>query len=235
MLKLIYLEWEKNKISKYIRNAAIVMIVLCIFIFAQAFLGIARDPATGVPDTAPGYNSLTMPIEMFTSIAFLIFSSVMLSSFIVSQYKNKTMNLMFSYPIKRQKILVSQMLSVWIFCFIALVLTKLLIYSLIMISSKFMVSDFKVDFNMTNFSFYAQIIGKSAVTISVSFITLFIGLAMKSSKAPIVTSFLLIFLLQGNIGDYSLAGNTIFPAILIAISLICAFLSLLNVETKDLM
>ncbi len=47
-------------------------------------------------------------IELFTSMSFLIFTSVMLSSFIVSAYKNKTMNLMFSYPIRRQKILVSQ-------------------------------------------------------------------------------------------------------------------------------
>lgn len=33
---------------------------------------------------------------------------------IVSAYKNKTMNLMFLYPIKRQKILISQMLAVCI-------------------------------------------------------------------------------------------------------------------------
>ena len=39
----------------------------------------------------------------------------MLSSFIVSAYKNKTMILRFSYPIKRQKILASQMLAVCIF------------------------------------------------------------------------------------------------------------------------
>lgn len=38
------------------------------------------------------------------------------------------MNLMFSYPIKRQKILASQMLAVWSFNFVALILTKLAIY-----------------------------------------------------------------------------------------------------------
>lgn len=37
-----------------------------------------------------------------------------LSACIVNAYKNKTMNLMFLYPIKRQKILISQMLAVWI-------------------------------------------------------------------------------------------------------------------------
>ena len=39
-------------------------------------------------------------------MAFLVFTGIMLSVFIVSAYKNKTINIMFSYPIKRQKILV---------------------------------------------------------------------------------------------------------------------------------
>lgn len=47
---------------------------------------------------------ISAPIELFTNMAYLIFTGVMLSTFIVSAYKNKTMNLMFSYPIKRQEI-----------------------------------------------------------------------------------------------------------------------------------
>ncbi len=174
-------------------------------------------------------------IELFTSMSFLIFTSVMLSSFIVSAYKNKTMNLMFSYPIRRQKILVSQMLAVWIFNFIALVLTKVLIYGCILAGSHFMTSAFPLDFNMMSLTFYVQLILKSVVIVSMSFITLFIGLAMKSSKATIISSFLLIFLTQANIGDFTMKNNLIFPAILTLVSLICAILSVYNVENKDLM
>lgn len=235
MLKLIKLEWKKNHIGKYIRNAVILASILSLFIFALAFLGIANDPDTGVPDAAPGNDIISAPIELFTSISFLIFTSVMLASFIVSAYKNKTMYLMFSYPIKRQKILASQMLAVWIFNFIALVLTKLLIYSCILAGSNFMVSSFPLDFNMVHVSFYIQLILKSAVIVSMSFIALFIGMAMKSSKATIISSFLLIFLTQANIGDFTLKGNLAFPAILTALSLFFAVLSVHHVETKDLM
>ena len=48
MLKLIKLEWKKNNIGKYIRNAVILAIILCTFLFALAYLGIANDPDTGV-------------------------------------------------------------------------------------------------------------------------------------------------------------------------------------------
>lgn len=234
MLKLIKLEWKKNNIGKYARNAVILAAVLCLFLFALSFLGIADDPDTGVPDAAPGNGNISSPIELFTGMSFLVFTSVMLSAFIVSAYKNKTMDLMFSYPIKRQKILVSQMLAVWIFSFLSLALTKLLIYGCILLGSRFMESSFPIDFNMAGPGFYIQLIAKSAVTVSMSFIALFIGLAMKSSKAAVVSSFLLVLLTQANIGDFTMAGNAVFPVILTAISLAFAFLSICRAETSDL-
>ena len=235
MLKLMKLEWRKYNIEKYIRNAIILAAVLCLFLFALAYLGIANDPDTGIPDTAPGNDMMSAPIELFCSISFLVFTSVMLSSFIVSAYKNKTMALMFSYPIKRQKILISQMLSVWIFCFIALVVTKLVIYECILLGSQFMKSSFPIDYNMASTGFYVQLIVKSVSTVTMSFIALFIGLAMKSSKATVISSFLLIFLTQANVGDLTLADNAVFPFVLTIISLIFAVLSVAGAEKRDLL
>ena len=208
--------------------------LLGLFVFALAFLGIASDP-DGTLDAAPGTDVISAPIELFTSMAFLIYTSVMLASFIVSAYKNKTMNLMFSYPIKRQKILASQMIAVWTFNFAALILTKLAIYMCVFFGAKFMQSSFTVDFSIGSLSFYIQLILKSVVIVSMSFIALFVGMAIKSSKATIVTSFLLIFLTQANIGDFTMASNAVFPVILTTISLAFAVLSIVNVESKDLM
>lgn len=234
MLKLIKLEWRKNNIKKYIAGSLIMASLLCLFIFALAFLGIAND-TDGTLDAAPGAGVISAPIELFTGMAFLINTSVMLASFIVSAYKNKTMNLMFSYPIKRQKIIASQMIAVWSFNFIALILTKLAIYICVFLGAKFMPSSFIINFSIGSLSFYIQLILKSVVIVSISFIALFVGMAMKSSKATIVTSFLLIFLTQANVGDYTMADNAVFPAVLTVISLVFCILSLCNVEKRDLM
>ena len=142
---------------------------------------------------------------------------------------------MFSYPIKRQKILASQMIAVWLFNFAALVFTKLAIYTCIFVGAKFMPSSFAIDFHIGSLSFYLQLILKSVVIVSMSFIALFVGMAMKSSKATIVTSFLLIFLTQANIGDFTMANNAVFPIILTTISFGFAVLSIYNVENNDLM
>ena len=228
------LEWKKNNIGKYIRTAVILTALLCLFTFALAFLGIADDP-DGTLDAAPGMDAISSPIELFTGMAFLIFTSVMLASFIVSAYKNKTMNLMFTYPVKRRKILVSQMMAVWSFNFAALVLSKLVIYLCIFMGSKYMRSSFAIDFDMGSLSFYIQLILKSFVIVSMSFIALFAGMAVKSSKAAIITSFLLIFLTQANVGDFTMADNAVFPLVLTAVSFGLAVLSICNVENKDVL
>lgn len=233
MLKLIRLEWKKNNIGKYIRGAIIMAFLLGLFVFALAFWGIANDP-DGTLDAAPGTDVISAPIELFTSMAFLIYTSVMLATFIVSAYKNKTMNLMFSYPIKRQKILASQMIAVWSFNFIALIVTKLAIYLCVFMGARFMHSSFAIDFSIGSLSFYVQLILKSVVIVSMSFIALFVGVALKSSKATIITSFLLIFLTQANVGDFTMANNAVFPVILTIISLGFAVLSIVSVQSKDL-
>lgn len=224
---------NQNNIGKYIRNAVILTALLCLFTFALAFLGIADDP-DGTLDAAPGMDTISSPIELFTGMAFLIFTCVMLASFIVSAYKNKTMNLMFTYPVKRQKILASQMAAVWIFNFVALVLSKFVIYLCIFIGSKYMRSSFVIDFDIGSLSFYIQLFLKSFVIVSMSFIALFVGMALKSSKAAIITSFLLIFLTQANVGDFTMADNAVFPFVLTAVSFGFAVLSIHNVENKDI-
>ncbi|MDD3367942.1 MAG: ABC transporter permease [Lachnospiraceae bacterium] len=221
MLKLVKLEWKKNNIGKYIRNAGILFPALCLLT-----LLVAGDPETG---------EMSLFIETLSSMSFLVFTSVMLSAFIVSAYKNKTMCLMFSYPIKRQKILISQMLAVWIFNFVALTLTRLLLYGIILLCAHFTSLPILIDFDMTSLGFYIQLIIRAVVTITMSFISLFIGLSMKSSRATITSSFGLIILTQANLGDFAMAENLVLPVILTLISLLFSFLSIHKAEVQDLM
>ena len=124
MGKLIKLEWEKYEIGKYIRNAAILIVLLVIFNYAMTFLGIANDPDTGVPDMAFSNMGVSTNVELLTDITFLIFAEAMHATFIIGAYKNKTMNLMFLYPLSRKKIMTAKMLAVCIFCFAGIVIAK---------------------------------------------------------------------------------------------------------------
>lgn len=168
-----------------------------------------------------------------TSSVFLILTAVMHSAFTINAYKNKTIDLMFSYPIKRGKILASKILAVLIFNFVSIIIAQVIIYGGIYIASHYLQPSIRIDFDILNVTFYVSVILKSVMTICISLIALFVGMISKSPAATIVASFFLVVLLKGNIGGYSLVGSIVFPAVLTFISIIFALLAISGVEKKD--
>lgn len=125
------------------------------------------------------------------------------------------------------------MLSVWTFNIAALIITKLLAYGIFSFVSRFIDVDMR-GVNFSEFSFYSQIIISSIMMISICFIALLVGVKMKSSKATIVSSVILVCLTQGNIGAYTLVDNLAFYIILFILSIISVFLTIYNIEKVDI-
>lgn len=101
MLKLIRLEMQKNNTKKYVLYAAISILLVTAFLLAIDFSWGFEELDVMKGEAPP----ITFIIEMMTGIVFIVMSGIMHSAFTVSAYKNKTIDLMFSYPIKRKKIL----------------------------------------------------------------------------------------------------------------------------------
>lgn len=226
MFRLISLEYRKNKISNYIRNAIIMTVIVLLLLFMVS--GELISDNISFTDK----NMLSVSIDVFTNMVYVVFTGTMLASFIVSGYKNKTINLMFSYPTKRKQILLSQILSVWIFNTIALILSKILIYVFFTISKKYTGIGFEGILSSLNF--YIEILITSSIMISMSFVALFIGIYMKSSKATIISSVILVCLTQGNVGTFTLKDNIYFYIGIIIFSIISILMIFNNIETKDI-
>ena len=228
MIKLIRLEWKKNNIGKYIRNALIMTVLLSLLL-----VGMAGELEAVETVQSYGTSMTNAAIDLFMNMAYIIFTGVMLSSFIVGAYEKRTMHLMFSYPINRKKILLSKMAAVWIFNFVAMVISKLFVYMLLILLKPFLgISAAGIAFGAL--SFWLDIVLGSAVMVSISYIALPVGLLMKSSKAAIVTAVIITFLTQGNIGTATLVNNIPFYAFLIILAAWAVFLSIHRVEVRDL-
>ena len=225
MFELIKLEWKKNKTSKYIRNAAITTAILLVFI-----VGMAGELAADTSMEAYGRSSINASVDLFVNMCYIIFTGVMLATFVVGAYEKRTINLMFSYPISRQKILLSKMFAVWIFNFVAMVVSKGITYAILLMMN---VPADTIQF--TSVSFWLDILISSAAMVSITYIALLIGVKMKSSKATIITSIIIVCFTQGNIGTYTLKDNLSFYLILLLVSVLSVFLTIYNAETKDVM
>ncbi|MCM1091458.1 MAG: ABC transporter permease [Butyrivibrio sp.] len=112
MFKLIRLEWKKNQIGKYIRSAFILTAVLLVFTMLIVGEGeLELDESIELYGT----NMINAFVELMTHMSYIVFTGVMLSTFVVNDFGNRTVNLLFSYPVKRQKLMMSKILAVWIF------------------------------------------------------------------------------------------------------------------------
>ncbi len=229
MLKLIRLEWKKNNILKYIRNAAITTAVLLAFLLMAA-----GELETVETVQAYGKSMLGASVGMFVHVAYIIFTGVMIAAFIVGAYEKKTIHLMFSYPIKRSKIIFSKIGAVWLFNFAAMVVSKAVIY-LVLTAAKSFVGISAAGLSVGESSFWLEAVLSSAAMTSISFIALPVGLKMKSSKAAIVASVVIVCFTQGGIGQATLANNMGFYAVLCVVAVVSVWLSVWRVETRDVM
>ncbi|MDE7266489.1 MAG: ABC transporter permease [Lachnospiraceae bacterium] len=228
MLKLIRLEWKKNKIGKYIFKAAIMTVILSLLI-----VGMAGELEAVETVQAYGTSMINASVDLFTNMAYIILTGVMLSTFIVGAYEKRMMHLMFSYPISRKKILLSEIFAVWIFSFTAMAVSKVFIYLMLLTAKPFLgISAASIQFG--TLSFWMNILIGSAAMVSTSYIALPVGLLMKSSKAAIVAAVIIMLLTQENIGKATLVNNIPFYGILLFLAVWAVFLSLHGVEIRDL-
>lgn len=229
MFKLIRLEWKKNNGFKYMRSAVITTAVLLLFMMMTA----GELEATGTIETY-GKSMLDAAVVMFVHGSYIVFTGVMIAAFIVGSYEKKTINLMFSYPIKRNKIILAKIGAVWIFNVAAMVVSKAVICFVLILTGSF-TGISAASLPVGKLPFWIDTVLGSAAMVSISFISLPIGLKMKSSKAAIVAAVIIVCFTQGQIGEASLANNMTFYAVLFAAAVASVWLSVWRVELRDVM
>ena len=230
MLKLIRLEWKKHSMWKYVRNAAIAAAAV-----TGMLMLIASDPGTGDLVAETGKSTIHSLTELFMNMVYLVFTGTMLVSFVVGEYENKLIGLMFSYPIKRKKILLSKVLAVCIFNFAALLLSKLAAYAALALVRPAAAAGI----DMGQLSFWVSALASAAISVACGCIVLLVGMKVKSSKATLIAAFVIMLAImgvtQGNVLPCTSAAGIIGYAVQAAGAAAGVFLSLHGAETEDVM
>lgn len=178
MLNLFKLELRRNNLIPYIIASAIVF--ACV---ATISLFVAYDKSD--PQT---YNSLINLVSMLTMISFAVVSSVMYSKFLISEYHGEARSLLFSYPIKRSKILIAKVALILIFTVFAVLICN---------SITFLILNYTKNINQvivdeltteTLFMMIRYTVLAAAASGVFGFISFLIGFWMKSIPAAIITA-----------------------------------------------
>lgn len=122
MLRLMKLELKKFKFGWYVRGAVIAnIIILALLIFVSFIAQIEGDSEIRDP------QMILLMASTVVRATFIIFGSVLIARLIIGEYKNKTILLMFSYPINRKKMMASKLAITAIVTFITVIVSNILV------------------------------------------------------------------------------------------------------------
>lgn len=228
MIKLIKLEWKKYSLWKYVRGAAITTAVML-----GMLLLISSDPDTGVLVPQVGKSTIHALTELFLNMSYQVFTGVMLAGFVVSEYETGRIRLMFSYPIRRWKIIAAKIAAVCLFTFLALLGSKILVYGILLALR----SEEDTGIHLGEVSLWTGAVLGAGVSVLGGCIPLFVGMKTKSSRAMLIAAFVIMLgvmgLTQGNVLPFTEGGSAVGYALQILGAPAAFFAAVYRIETED--
>ncbi|WP_342439149.1 ABC transporter permease [Paenibacillus sp. FSL L8-0436] len=230
LLKLIQLEIRKNKLAGMLKGVAIANLAIFVFMLLLTYVD-SEGSGSGEFNT---YAEMFSGLYVLVKATFVVFASVVLSKLVIDEYKNNTITLLFMYPISRKKLLGAKIIIVFLFTLISIFVTDVLISALLIGLNSFTHAiPGQLDLAVIPGEMI-RIGADAAYAAGIGLIPLYIGMRKKSVPATIVTAVLLVSVSASDFGNFqpgNLVGFSIFLSLL---GVAIAYLSIRNIEQKDI-
>ncbi|HEY2491974.1 MAG TPA: ABC transporter permease [Paenibacillus sp.] len=229
MLNLMKLEMKKNKMGWYFKGVVLANLIIVLFMCFMPYAeGLEGNPVFS------GVSEALSVIGTFVRVTFVIFASVLFAKLIIDEYKNNTISVLFTYPIQRKKIILAKILLITGVTFIVIVLSN------VFVSGSFMIVNHYL--NLTPYDLTSDRITSELINIVVqaiaatgmSLICLYFGMRKKSVPTTIVSSLLIIGVVNSNNGGFTLSSIIAIPLTLAVIGVCIAYFTFRNIDRVDI-
>lgn len=226
MLKLICLELKKTKIGVYIKAGLIANLVMMVMVYL-----IGNDANDPINSHEMAYNL----IDIFTKAVFTIFAAVLISSYIIDEYRNKTITVMFMYPINRKRLIAAKLIIISVFTFISILMSDIILsifYEFLNNLTHLTNEQLTGDMILKQLGSYVL---SSFEFTGISLISMYFGMRKKSGSSAIISSMIIAVLLGSNVGfaDFTLGSLLPVSFTLAAAGILVAYFTIRNIEHKD--
>ncbi|MEF7556075.1 ABC transporter permease [Bacillus thuringiensis] len=230
MLHLMKLELKKFKLGWYVKRAIIAnIVILALMIFVSIIAQVEGDAEIRDPET------ILLMASTLVRATFIVFGSILIARLIIGEYKNKTILLMFSYPINRKKMMASKLAITAIVTFITVIVSNILVVGVFFgIDSYFSIlpNSFTVDQLMQE---GIKLVPLAIATAGISLIPLYFGMRKRSVPTTIVSSLIVVSVAINNTPMFSIATFLPLQLALAAIGFVIAYYGIKNIEREDVL
>ncbi|MGO0881267.1 ABC transporter permease [Clostridioides difficile] len=223
MIHFMKLELKKVALKKYIL-ISVIGIILGIF-----FILVASNDTSTTYD----YENSFRTIGLIFCFYYIILFAVLNVSFIINEYTNKTILVLFSYPVNRRKLILSKLLLATILMIISMVIGYICCCTFLVLIDKY----FNLvvgDFHISLLKYWIPTAVKTIIVFcSFGIWTFIIGMIKKSISTTIVSSIIFITLRQFILaGTNTSQENLIEVLILVILTVIGVYYTLTHKVTK---
>lgn len=189
MAHLIKLELKKFGITRNI------IVTLAAILFSILFITVSLVDSMKDPEqTKDTFESTFLVIGLLMSFIFIVYSSVLTARLIIGEYNQRTITIMFSYPLNRRQLIASKLIIIMVYTAISITIGYICCSGYIILADKY----FDMLDGVFQISFLQIWIPMAVITVIVCTILslwpFIIGMIRKSVPATIVTSlFVIVF------------------------------------------
>lgn len=179
--KLIKLEIKKTKWRGLLLSLLITNLLLTVWVVGSDV------PSNEVHN----YDRAFLSIMNYAGITFIIFASVLMSRMVIDEYRNKTITLLFAYPVARKMIFLAKLIIIGAWTFATVLIADVFILSALLLANSHY---HYITETLTRDRLMAEAIRVlifAFTCASVSMIPLYFGMLRKTMPALIVSAFIL--------------------------------------------
>ncbi|MBU5267562.1 ABC transporter permease [Virgibacillus proomii] len=229
MFTLMKLEFKKVKMGWYVKGAVIANILILSSLF---FIGYIEKLEGNV--FFLDYDEVFIIIGAFVRATFIIFAAVLIVKLVIEEFKNKTITVLFTYPIDRKKFIGVKLFIVGSLTFISIIISNLFVLgSFFALNPYFQIIPGTLSLEMV-VQQIIPIITFAFAAAGTSLISLYFGMRKLSVPATIISSIVIVFLISSHNPVFSVASIVYIPLLLAVIGILIAFLSIRRIDKIDI-
>lgn len=229
MLKLIALEVKKFKLYDYwlgivIANLAIAGFILMFFILEKSDVDIPFED----------FDMAMLISNSMIRATFIIFASVLIVKIIIDEYKSGSIDIIFTYPISRKKLLTAKLLIIALFTFVNIMFSSLIMQGGIYFADRLAnIIPGEIGPEAVIDNIIDSFLG-AAASAGLSLIPLYFGLRKKSAAATIVSSLIIVSIVNSSVENFSLFSIIAIPISLGMVGVIIGYVIIKKIEYQDI-
>ncbi|MCY8091822.1 ABC transporter permease [Bacillus haynesii] len=225
MLNLMRIEMKKLKLGWYVRGAVFATFIILGFLWMVTF--------TEGKDTFQTIDETFLVIGTFVRAVFIVFGAVLISKLVISEFKNKTILVMFTYPINRKKLLAAKLLIAGGLTFITILLSNACVAAgFFLLNSIYGVIPGELTISTVSQQGLKMLIFAFGAA-GTSLVPIFFGMRKYSTAATIISSVVIIMPISSTSPGFSISSIVYIPLSLAAVGLFFSFLAVRRIEKID--